>query len=106
VGAYFALALGTVSQIHAQSVAGITGVAGFETGLQVIASVRLAHVSKLGDLNPPGAIIRWEITRMITRDYLSVQAARMIHAPFTALTGIHFQAYTPFQSLTAIRLLF
>ena len=59
VGAYFALALGTVSQIHAQSVAGITGVAGFETGLQVIASVRLAHVSKLGDLNPPGAIIRW-----------------------------------------------
>ena len=59
VGTYFALALGTVSQIHAQSVAGITGVAGFETGLQVIASVRLAHVSKLGDLNPPGAIIRW-----------------------------------------------
>jgi hypothetical protein len=51
--------LGSASQIHAQSVAEITGVAGFETGLQVIASVRLAHVSKLGDTNPPGATIGW-----------------------------------------------
>lgn len=55
----FALVLGTASKIHAQSVAGITGVAGFETGLQVIASVDLAHESVLGDLNPPGAVILW-----------------------------------------------
>src|SRR5258708_3262263 len=55
----FALVLGTASKIHAQSVAGITGVAGFETGLQVIASVDLAHESVPGDLNPPGATIRW-----------------------------------------------
>lgn len=53
------LLLGSASQVQAQSVAGITGIAGFETGFQVIASVDLAHVSQFGDVFPPGATIGW-----------------------------------------------
>lgn len=52
----FVLVLGSASQIHAQSAAGITGLAGFETGFQVIASVALAHEVVFGDLNPPARL--------------------------------------------------
>ena len=55
----FALVFGSATPIYAQSVAQINGFAGFDTGLQVIASVDLAHESMPGDLNPPGATIDW-----------------------------------------------
>lgn len=48
----FALVLRGASQIHAQSVTGISELAGFETGFQVIASVASAQQVICGALNP------------------------------------------------------
>lgn len=99
----FVLVLGSASQIHAQSVAGITGLAGFETGFQVIARWHWLTRLYSATSTPPAQLFAGEITRMITRDHLSVLVGRAIRALSTLLTGMHRQAHTPFQSPTTSR---
>ena len=55
----FALVLGTASKIHAQSVAGVTGVAGFETGLQLLAAGIGTPVNPSPSSTGSGVTVDW-----------------------------------------------